>query len=133
MLGGSEGGLPCDSEPSLLASHGFPTLALAYFGVPGLPSHLRLIPLEYFRRAFEWLGRQPGVDPAKLVVLGISRGGEAALLLGSTYPDLVHGVAEYVGSSKVLGQPGQRRRFRSRRSPARCSSSAPWRTCSARP
>lgn len=107
VLGGSEGGLPCDFTSSLLASHGVQVLALAYFGVPGLPPNLRMIPLEYFRRALEWLRRQPGVDRDKLVVLGGSRGGEAALLLGSVYPTLVHGVAEYVGSATILGSPGE--------------------------
>jgi dienelactone hydrolase len=108
LLGGSEGGLPCHGEASLLASHGYATLALAYFGVPGLPADLRLIPLEYFEHAFEWLGGQPGVDPAKLAVLGISRGGEAAMLLGSTFPALIHAVVEYVGSNVVFGQPAHR-------------------------
>jgi dienelactone hydrolase len=36
-------------------------------------------------------------------VLGISRGGECALLLGTVYPELIHGVVSYVGSSLVWG------------------------------
>jgi dienelactone hydrolase len=107
LLGGSNGGLLCDLRASLLASRGFPTLALAYFGVPGLPGELKNIPLEYFQTALRWLGQQPGVDPSKLVVLGISRGGECALLLGTVYPDLVHGVVSYVGSSLVWHSPGR--------------------------
>jgi dienelactone hydrolase len=35
VLGGSEGGLPVRSAAPLLASHGYATLALAYFGLPG--------------------------------------------------------------------------------------------------
>ena len=99
LLGGSEGGLDCDIRSALLASHGYPTLRLAYFRMPGLPQELDDIPLEYFRSALAWLARQPGVDPAKLIVFGISRGGECALLLGSVYADIVHGVVSYVGSS----------------------------------
>jgi dienelactone hydrolase len=102
-LGGSEGGIQWDVEASLLASHGYPMLALAYFGVPGLPADLKNIPLEYFQSALRWLGQQPGVDPSKLVVLGGSRGAECALLLGTVYPELVHGVVSYVGSSLVWG------------------------------
>ena len=50
QLGGSLGGH--SSLPAgLLASHGFPTLSLAYFGEDRLPSTLRDIPLEYFARA----------------------------------------------------------------------------------
>lgn len=62
VLGGSEGGLPA-SQPAALASRGHVALAVAYFGLPGLPKTLTRIPLEYFATALRWLGRQPGVDP----------------------------------------------------------------------
>jgi dienelactone hydrolase len=101
VLGGSEGGLAGGFVCRLLASHGYPTLALAYFGLPGLPPALSGIRLEYFARALRWLGRQQGVDPQKVVVMGVSRGGEASLILGSIYPKLVHGVIALVPSSVV--------------------------------
>jgi dienelactone hydrolase len=101
-IGGSEGGLPGTTTCSLLASHGHPTLALAYFGVPGLPSELANIPLEYFQHALQWLARQPGVDPRKLVMMGVSRGGEGALLVASVYPELVHASVGYVPNSYVF-------------------------------
>jgi dienelactone hydrolase len=100
-IGGSEGGLPGTTTCSLLASHGYPTLALAYFGVPGLPQDLVNVPLEYFQRGLEWLGRQPGVDPSKLVMMGVSRGGEGALLIASVYPELVHASVGYVPNAYV--------------------------------
>ncbi len=100
-LGGSEGGLHGGFVCRVLASHGYPTLALAYFGLPGLPPSLSGIRLEYFARALRWLGRQPGVDSDKVVVMGTSRGGEASLILGSVYPKLVHGVIALVPSSVV--------------------------------
>ncbi len=96
LFGGSEGGLSTTAEAALYASHGYPTLALAYFGEQGLPPNLHRIPLEYFATALRWLARQPGVDPAKLVVDGISRGSEAAQLLGMDYPQLVHAVIAMV-------------------------------------
>jgi dienelactone hydrolase len=102
-FGGSEGGLHCG--PGLLASHGYPELDLAYFAEPGLPQKLQDVPLEYFQRALRWLAQQPGVDPSRLVAWGISRGGEAAFLLGTTYPQLVHAVVDYVGSSIVYNSP----------------------------
>ena len=71
----------------MLAAHGYPALAVAYFGVPGLPQNLSAILLEYFERALGWLAAQPGVDPARLVVLGGSRGSEAAELLAVHDPD----------------------------------------------
>ncbi|HEX5299779.1 MAG TPA: acyl-CoA thioester hydrolase/BAAT C-terminal domain-containing protein [Streptosporangiaceae bacterium] len=92
LIGGSEGGLPLPLTVALLAGQGYPTLGVAYFGLPGLPSSLADIPLECFARALRWLARQPGVDPARIAVLGVSRGSEAAQLLGVHYPGLVHAV-----------------------------------------
>lgn len=106
LFGGSEGGLSVRDEAALLAAHGYPTLALAYFAEPGLPRNLLRIPLEYFGTALRWLGRQPGVDPTRLVVAGISRGSEAAQLVGIRYPSLVHAVAAFVPSNApVCGIP----------------------------
>jgi dienelactone hydrolase len=102
QIGGAFGGhssLPA----ALVASHGYPTLSLAYFKEPGLPKTLKDIPLEYFAKALRWLAAQPGVDPNRVVVLGASRGGEAALLLGIYYPELVHGVIACTSSADVLG------------------------------
>ena len=107
VLGGSEGGLPGPLLPALLASHGYPALAVAYFAEPGLPKTLSRIPLEYFAGALRWLARQPGVDPARIAVLGVSRGSEAAQLLGVYYPDLVHAVIASVPSNvAVCSYPG---------------------------
>jgi dienelactone hydrolase len=97
--GGSYGYLPA----ALLASHGYPTLSLAYFKEPVLPRTLKDIPLEYFARALRWLGAQSRVDPNRVLVYGVSRGGEAALLVGATYPALVHGVIAATPSADVNG------------------------------
>jgi dienelactone hydrolase len=103
-LGGSEGGLRVGFA-ALLATHGFAALALAYFAYgPPLPSSLANIPLEYFGRALAWLGARPGVRGDRLAVLGQSRGGELALLLGATYPEL-SAVVSYVGSGIVFPSP----------------------------
>ncbi len=106
VLGGSEGGLSpyLTREAALLADHGYAALALAYFGAPGLPHALTNIPLEYFGRALGWLGRQPGVRGDRLAVLGHSRGGELALLVGAHYPQLT-AVVSYVGSGVVFASP----------------------------
>ena len=103
MLGGSAGGHGGAITGALLASHGFPTLSLGYFAEPGLPQHLQNIPLEYFQAALRWLATQPEVDPNRMVVAGVSRGGELALLLASTYPDLVHGSVACTTAARVLG------------------------------
>ena len=51
-------------KAAVLSRHGFATLALAYFGIPPLPTWLNRIPLEYFEAAFSWLSSQPEVDSA---------------------------------------------------------------------
>jgi dienelactone hydrolase len=103
LFGGSEGGLnsALTQRAALLATHGYPTLALAYFGGPGLPATLSRVPLEYFATALAVLRARPGVDPRHVYVLGGSRGGEAALLLGTTYPELVDGVVATVPAATV--------------------------------
>ncbi|MEW6059164.1 MAG: acyl-CoA thioesterase/BAAT N-terminal domain-containing protein [Actinomycetota bacterium] len=109
VFGGSEGGLGGWLPAALLASHGCPALAIAYFDAPGLRDELSRVPLEYFARALQWLSRQPGVDPTKLVVMGVSRGGEAALLVGANFPELVDGVVALVPSNvTVCGFPDRR-------------------------
>jgi len=104
LFGGSEGGVS-DDTAALLASHGYPSLALEYFTgqndppIEGIPQALLDIPLEYFAGALAWLEKQPGVDPTHTFVYAYSRGSEAALLLGVHYPDLVHGVIALVPSN----------------------------------
>jgi dienelactone hydrolase len=101
VFGGSSGGLRTGPLAHAFASYGYPALALAYFKAPGLPRELRRIPLEYFERAIRFVQRQPGVS--RVAVWGASRGGEAALLLGSTYPRLISGVMGIVPAYEVNG------------------------------
>jgi dienelactone hydrolase len=101
VLGGSGGGLN-ENVASVLASHGVATLALAYFGItPPLPETLEELPLEYFENVFNWLSEQPKINPNKIFVLGRSKGAEAALLLGSKFPQFVKKVVGYVPSHVV--------------------------------
>jgi dienelactone hydrolase len=86
-LTGSGGGMS-ETRAALLASHGYASLALAYFGSESLPKNLTNIPLEYFKKAIEFLQHQNGVDPEKIAVIGGSRGGELSLLLGATYREI---------------------------------------------
>ena len=85
MLGGSEGGIPSSTARDLNA-HGFGVLALAYFRAPGLPQTLQSIPLEYFDKAVDWLSSQHTGTRRRVAVVGVSKGAEAALLVGSRDP-----------------------------------------------
>jgi dienelactone hydrolase len=99
ILGGSGGGLP-EGMAAILASHGYAAFALAYFGIENLPGSLIEITLEYFENAILWLQEQDEVDADKLGVMGGSRGGELALLLGATFPE-IKAVVAYVPSGLV--------------------------------
>jgi dienelactone hydrolase len=99
-LGGVGGGLR-EGGAEALASEGFASLALAYFGVEGLPRELVEIPLEYFERAIAWLKSQPEVDANGIALVGNSKGGELALLLGATYPEDVNAVIGYAPSAVI--------------------------------
>nr|XP_002129257.1 bile acid-CoA:amino acid N-acyltransferase isoform X4 [Ciona intestinalis] len=56
-------------KAALLSSYGFVTLALAFYGVPGLPSlesfHSWKVDLGYFEKAFEYLSNIQEVDDTK--------------------------------------------------------------------
>ncbi len=110
VLGGSGGGYDLD-KAALLSRHGFATLALAYFGVPPLPNWLHRVPLEYFAGALEWLGAQEEADASRVGVLGISRGAELALLLGSYFPQ-IRAVAAYAPSVVAWSSGGYDRETR---------------------
>ena len=104
-FGGSEGGLSSGENAAMFwASRGYAALGLAYFAATGLPDYLTEIPLEYFEKAFAWVDTRPEVDSTKLAVMGGSRGGELALLLGASFPRVTAVVAE-VPSGVSWGAP----------------------------
>jgi dienelactone hydrolase len=81
---GSGGGLGAAAAwAPVLASHGIVALAIAYFGVPGLPDALVRVDVEVVGRAADWLLRRPDVADRRIAVLGTSRGSELALLAGA--------------------------------------------------
>jgi dienelactone hydrolase len=104
LLGGSEGGLATEHVRLArdLADRGVGALALAYFGLPGLPPDLAGIRLEYFADALSWLADQTGLGAESTVMWGASRGSEAALLSAVHFPELVHHVVALVPGNVVL-------------------------------
>jgi dienelactone hydrolase len=103
VLGGSSGGQVFSGQcAALLAGHGYASLALGFFGAEGLPQDLIGIPLEYFARAMRWLQARPFARAGGTAVVGRSRGGELALLLAATLPE-VRAVVAYCPSNVVWG------------------------------
>ena len=86
VLGGSEGGLGNSSRMARrLAADGFDAIAVSYFGEPGQAEKLDLIPIEPIDRALAWLNARPGAAEP-VAVVGVSKGGELALLVASRNP-----------------------------------------------
>jgi len=110
VLGGSEGGFD-DLRASALASHGYAALAVAYFGLPGLPDELFAIPVERVDAALAWAEGRPEVDARRVALLGTSKGAELALLAATRLPQ-VRAVVAYAPTDAV--QQGVTREGRSR-------------------
>jgi uncharacterized protein len=90
LVGGSEGGIGAGVRAQALdlQDAGFNVLAQSYFGAPGQPKQLELVPLETFDRGLAWLAKRPEVDAERMAVAGQSKGAEVALLTGVRHPEL---------------------------------------------
>ncbi|XP_046568714.1 acyl-coenzyme A amino acid N-acyltransferase 2-like isoform X2 [Haliotis rubra] len=93
---GSTGGL-VEFRAALLASQGFASFALGYFGYDDLPKTLADLDLDYFLDAVDWLASHPNVQPGGIGVVGTSKGGELAFVLGMSC-DKVKAVVNISGS-----------------------------------
>jgi dienelactone hydrolase len=104
LLAGSGGGI-FRYTAARLASHGHPTLAFAMFRYPGLPDSLVEYPLERVRNGALWLANRAGGE--RPVIMGISRGSEAAALAGVHFPDAFSGhillVPSHLADAGALG------------------------------
>ena len=93
VLGGSEGGLGGSSRMARrLATEGFDAIAVSYFGEPGQAEKLDLVPIEPVDRALAWLNARPGTSEP-VAVVGVSKGGELALLVASRNPEIAAVIA----------------------------------------
>ncbi len=100
ILSGSEGGIKEGWAAIVASKTRMPTLALAYFGVEGLPKTLENIPLETIGNAIKWLEGQPYVAKGRIGILGASRGGELAMLAATVFPQ-IKAVVGYTPSGAV--------------------------------
>lgn len=108
MLGGSDGGLTWSNPVARwLSKQGFTTLAVAYFGSPGLPAGLADIALEDIIAAIRSLRQAIGNDERTIGIIGRSRGGEFALQVAAVCPDVSAVVACSASGARWVGfKPG---------------------------
>ncbi|KAJ7392139.1 hypothetical protein OS493_013511 [Desmophyllum pertusum] len=97
---GTAGGL-IEFKASLLASHGFAALALAYFAYDDLPKYLPYCELEYFEEAADWFIKHPAVISHGIGVMGVSKGAEIALMMAVHRKDVVKAIVP-VSTSLVI-------------------------------
>lgn len=107
LLSGSDGGISGNNAIpkkfiEALVSNGFIVLALAYFGINNLPQGLNNINLEYFATATQWLHSRSDVKKDAIAIVGQSRGGELALILGTILKQ-IKAIVAYAPSSMVTG------------------------------
>ncbi|XP_078521481.1 acyl-coenzyme A amino acid N-acyltransferase 2-like [Lissotriton helveticus] len=81
-MSGGTGGL-VEYRASLLASRGYATLALAYFGYEDLPKSAKELDLEYFEEAANLLLAHPKVKGPGIGVVGSSKGAELGLAMAA--------------------------------------------------
>lgn len=79
-LFGFIGGL-VEFRASLLASHGFAVLALAFFAYEDLPEKLQEVDLDYFEEAANFLLSHPKIQQPGIGVISTSKGAEIALAM----------------------------------------------------
>lgn len=101
-LSGFEGGLLPRKSLFALAEHGYDVFSLAYFAPPSvLPNKLAEIPIEYLAKAVRWIKSQKRYQNYSVVLLGVSKGAELALLYGSYYQN-INGIIAYSPSCILL-------------------------------
>ena len=83
LIGGSRAGLPAPLSEEFMEylKENYNVLLLAYFGVGQLNHDLEEIPIEYFINAITAVKNECRISDDKVIIIGQSKGGEAALVL----------------------------------------------------
>ncbi|WP_299007510.1 acyl-CoA thioester hydrolase/BAAT C-terminal domain-containing protein [uncultured Shewanella sp.] len=107
-LGGEENHHHWNSDASLnskqrqaINNRGYALLSLDYFGKDGIPKHLDRIDLAGVHKAILNAASHPQINPQCIALIGVSKGAELALTLGSYYPE-IKAVAGIVPSHVVF-------------------------------
>jgi cephalosporin-C deacetylase-like acetyl esterase len=92
-LGGSEGGNAWagnywKNTRDEFLKKGYAFLAIGYFKAKGTPDTLDRIAIEKVHNAISEAAKNPAVNKNKIAIIGGSRGGDLALLVGSYFKDI---------------------------------------------
>lgn len=114
-LGGSEGGNAWSSDHwketrDYFVNNGYAFLAIGYFGAEGTPEILNKIAIEDVHNAILTAKKEKQINKNKTAIIGGSRGGDLALILGSYFSD-INCIVAIVPSHVVF--PGHTQEFNS--------------------
>ena len=103
-VGGAEGGNGWagphgKKQRELLNKNGYALLTIAYFGVDGTPQNLDRISIDGIHKAVMQAAQNPLINQNCIALMGVSRGAELALLLGSYYSEYKSVVGIVPGSA----------------------------------
>lgn len=94
MFGGSEGGNQFgETNKKIFLDKGYHVVTIGYFGMKGTPKHLNRIKIDSIHNVIDKYKKYSSVDAERIAILGVSKGGELSLLLGSLYEDITTIVA----------------------------------------
>lgn len=116
-LGGADGGNGWagphgKKQRKLLQDNGYAFLSIAYFGTKNTPKNLDRIGVEGVHRAVMNAVKDTRINQNCVAVMGVSRGGELALLLGSYYQEyksvigIVPGSSVFSAVNDAMATPG---------------------------
>lgn len=101
ILGGSMGDFNWSEQyAAVLSNKGFNTLAVSYFSFRGLnklPKSLLEIDINYFEHVINWIRKKSSKSP--IGIIGLSKGAELSLLLGSKFKDQIKSIIAISPSS----------------------------------
>ncbi len=100
FLPGSGKNMMDKSELGGLIDAGYDVLSVTYYGAKNLPDRIAHVNLEYINECVQWIKSKIS-DQRKVVILGVSRGAELALLYASHYNN-IDGLICYSPSHIVL-------------------------------
>jgi len=108
LLSGSDGKTPGEnaipaSFIEYIVNQGFVVFGLAYFAEKNLPDFLENIDLEYFQSAVSFFRSFESVDSSTIHLIGQSRGGELALLLGCYFKDSFTSITAIAPCHSICG------------------------------
>ena len=103
VLHGSDGFQPNHAEiGQKLATAGFASLVLTWFGASSERSHWDMVRPGDIFEAVSWLKKEPAVDSNRLGLIGFSRGGGLALVMGALIPE-TKAIVNYFGLTAWKG------------------------------